>query len=66
MSDKKSSKGTDATRVQPGQGEELSEEALESVAGGCQVGCSNMNSCLDPFSATKDGGPLVINTTPVE
>ena len=60
MSDKKP---TDSKRVQPSQSEELSEEALESVAGGCQVGCSNMNSCLDPFSGTRTEPPFVVGPT---
>lgn len=60
MGDKKPAKGTEGTRVQPGTDEELSDDALESVAGGCQVGCSNMKSCLDPISMDKESPPIFI------
>ena len=51
MTDKKPTKGTNSQRVQPGKEAELSDESLESVAGGCQWGCSNLNSCLSPLTA---------------
>jgi hypothetical protein len=64
MGDKKLSQDTEGTRVQPGTDEELTDEALESVAGGCQVGCSNMKSCLDPISMGRETPPIFI-TNPI-
>lgn len=58
MADKKPSKGTESKRVQPGIEAELSDESLESVAGGCQQGCSNLNSCVGPLSQ-QDGSPIL-------
>jgi hypothetical protein len=43
MSDKKK-------RVNPSEAQEIDDEALESVAGGCQMGCSNQISCMDFIS----------------
>jgi hypothetical protein len=40
-------------RVNPSEAREIDDEALESVAGGCEWGCSNLNSCTDFM--TKDG-----------
>jgi hypothetical protein len=57
MGDQKPSKGTDPKRVQPGNDDELSDESLESVAGGCQWGCSNMDSCMSPLTG-GDKGPI--------
>ena len=65
MSDRKPSKDTTPKRVQPGKETELSDESLESVAGGCQWGCSYMDSCLSPLTGDKGGGPLIIKDLPV-
>ncbi|HET7584247.1 MAG TPA: hypothetical protein VFK13_05030 [Gemmatimonadaceae bacterium] len=52
----------DETRVDPSESEELNDEALESVAGGCEVGCSNQDSCMTYISREIKidiGGPIL-------
>lgn len=62
MGDQKPSEGTDPKRVQPGNEDELSDESLESVAGGCQWGCSNQESCLNMLTGDKGGLPPIKGT----
>jgi hypothetical protein len=40
-------------RIDPSESQELSEEALETVAGGCQQGCSNESTCGELNSLIK-------------
>jgi len=49
MSKKKTKK-----RVSPSEDQPLSDTALESVAGGCQIGCSNEKTCIDIMSGDVD------------
>lgn len=49
MSDDKG-QGRDAKRVNPADDQELSDEVLESVAGGCQQGCSDATTCFQAMS----------------
>jgi hypothetical protein len=53
------------TRVQPGEEAELSDDALESVAGGCQQGCSNEKTCEDYISRDMSTNPIIGPTVPL-
>ncbi|HXT17139.1 MAG TPA: hypothetical protein VN706_15970 [Gemmatimonadaceae bacterium] len=59
MSNDNTPKGTnspstpsDRKRVAPSDPSEVTDEALESVAGGCEIGCS-ANSCADMVSLER-------------
>ncbi|MBA3890605.1 MAG: hypothetical protein H0X64_08740 [Gemmatimonadaceae bacterium] len=49
MSDDKAG-NRDVKRVNPSDDREIDDAALESVAGGCQSGCSNANTCREMLS----------------
>jgi hypothetical protein len=52
--DKQQSKNPARKRVNPAEQPQVDDESLESVAGGCQVGCSNQNTCMDFMSGDKN------------